>query len=92
MGVNEFAVEEAPFRDILRIDPEVERKQNEKLQRVKEGRDGGRVTETLGAVRKAAETTENLVRPILDAVRAYATVGEISDTLRAVFGEYEERT
>jgi methylmalonyl-CoA mutase N-terminal domain/subunit len=92
VGVNEFTVEEAPFKDILRIDPEVERKQNEKLQRVKKGRDGRRVTEALGTVRKAAETTENLVPPILDAVRAYATVGEISDTLRAVFGEYEERT
>jgi methylmalonyl-CoA mutase N-terminal domain/subunit len=92
VGVNEFIVEEEPFKDVLRINPEVERRQKDKLQKVKEGRDPKKVTQALGGVKKAAETTENLVPPIMEAVRSYATVGEISDTLRGVFGEYEERT
>ena len=92
VGVNDFIVEEAPVKDILRINPEVERKQKEKLDTVKRERDGHRITETLGNIKQAAETSENLVPPIMEAVKAYATVGEISDTLRTVFGEYEERT
>lgn len=92
VGVNEFIMEEAPVKDILRINPEVERKQKEKLDGIKGERDAQRVTQTLGAIKRAAETAENLVPPIMDAVKAYATVGEISDTLRTVFGEYEERT
>ena len=92
VGVNDFVVEEAPVKDILRIDPEVERKQKEKLEIVKRKRDAHRITETLTNIKQAAETSENLVPPIMMAVKAYATVGEISDTLRTVFGEYEERT
>ncbi len=92
VGVNEFTGEEAPFKEILRINPEVEKKQKEKLQRVKNERDQRQVTGALTAIKQAAETTENLVPPVLNAVRSYATVGEISDTLRGVFGEYEERT
>jgi methylmalonyl-CoA mutase N-terminal domain/subunit len=49
------------------------------------------VKETLADLKRAAHGTENLVPPILEAVRAYATLGEISDTLRGVFGEYRER-
>jgi len=91
VGVNQFQEQEEPFRDILRIPPEVERVQKEKLSRVKRERDGNRVNEVLSALKNAARGTDNLVPPILDAVRAYATVGEISDTLRDVFGEYKER-
>jgi methylmalonyl-CoA mutase N-terminal domain/subunit len=91
VGVNDFIVEEAPLKDILRINPEIEKKQKMKLQQVKKGRDQGQVTEALAAIKKAAETTENLVPHIMGAVKSYATVGEISDTLRLVFGEYEER-
>jgi methylmalonyl-CoA mutase N-terminal domain/subunit len=91
VGVNDFIVEEAPLKDILRISPEIEKKQKMKLQQVKKGRDQGQVTEALSAIKKAAETTENLVPHIMGAVKSYATVGEISDTLRLVFGEYEER-
>ncbi|UCD70976.1 MAG: methylmalonyl-CoA mutase family protein [Syntrophobacterales bacterium] len=88
VGLNEFVTEEEPLRDILKIDPEVERYQKEKLARVKTERDLSRVRRTLEALREAAEGKENIVPPVLDAVRAYATVGEISDVLRAVFGEY----
>ena len=91
VGVNEFTIEEAPFKDILRINPEVEQKQKEKLDGVKKQREPGQVTRALAAIKKAAETTENLTPHIVDAVKSYATVGEISDTLRAVFGEHEER-
>jgi len=91
VGVNEFTIEEAPLKDILRINPEVEQKQKEKLNGVKKQREPGQVTRALAAIKKAAETAENLTPHIVDAVKSYATVGEISDTLRAVFGEYEER-
>ncbi|MEI9476826.1 MAG: methylmalonyl-CoA mutase family protein [Deltaproteobacteria bacterium] len=91
VGVNQFQMEEEPLRDILRIQPEVERYQKEKLARVKKQRDSGNVRKALAALKDVAQGTGNVVPPVLDAVRAYATVGEISDTLREVFGEYKER-
>jgi methylmalonyl-CoA mutase, N-terminal domain len=91
VGVNQFQIEEEPLKDILRIRPEMERYQKEKLARVKKERDQGKVKETLATLRKVAQGTENLVPPILEAVKVYATLGEISDTLREVFGEYRER-
>ena len=91
VGLNQFQMEEEPLRDILRIKPEVEQYQKEKLARVKKERDGTKVKETLAVLKKASQGTDNVVPPILDAVKAYATLGEISDTLREVFGEYRER-
>ncbi|OGP65913.1 MAG: methylmalonyl-CoA mutase [Deltaproteobacteria bacterium RBG_13_53_10] len=91
VGVNQFQVEEEPLRDILRIQPEVERHQKEKLARVKKERDSGNVRKALAALKNVAQGTGNVVTPVLDAVKVYATVGEISDTLREVFGEYKER-
>jgi len=91
VGLNQFQVEEEPLRDILRIKPEVERYQKEKLARVKKERNNTKVKETLADLKKTAQGTANLVPPILEAVRVYATLGEISDTLREVFGEYRER-
>jgi methylmalonyl-CoA mutase N-terminal domain/subunit len=90
VGLNEFVTEEEPLRDILKIDPEMERYQREKLARVKEERDLARIKTALEALREAAEGNGNIVPPVLDAVKAYATVGEISDTLRDIFGEYRE--
>jgi len=90
VGLNEFVAEEEPLRDILKIDPEVERYQREKLAKIKGERDSYRVKKTLDALTEVAEGNGNLVPLILDAVRAYATVGEISNTLRGVFGEYRE--
>jgi len=91
VGLNQFQDEEEPFRNILRIKPEVEQYQKEKLAAVKKGRNGTKVNETLKNVMRAARGTENLVPFILGAVKAYATLGEISDTLREIFGEHRER-
>src|SRR5512136_1873982 len=91
VGLNQFQVEEGPLRDILRIKPEVEQYQKEKLSRVKKERDSRKVKQALAALKKAAQGTDNVVLPVLEAVRVYATLGEISDTLREVFGEYRER-
>ena len=91
VGLNQFQVEEGPLTGILRIKPEVEQYQKEKLGRVKKERDSSRVNETLTVLKNAAQGKDNLVPPVLEAVKAYATLGEISDTLREVFGEYKER-
>jgi len=91
VGMNQFQIEEEPLRDILRIRPEMEQYQREKLSKVKKERDNRKVKETLAVLKKASQGTGNVVPPILEAVRAYATLGEISDTLREVFGEYRER-
>lgn len=91
VGLNQFQIEEGPLKETLRIQPEVEQYQKEKLAKVKKERDNQRVKETLAALKKAALGSENIVPPILEAVKAYATLGEISDILREVFGEYRER-
>jgi len=91
VGLNQFQVEEQPLKDILRIKPEVEQYQKQKLARVKKERDNAKVREALAVLKRAAEGTDNVVPPILEAVKVYATLGEISDTLRDVFGEYRER-
>ncbi|MFS8542358.1 MAG: methylmalonyl-CoA mutase family protein, partial [Limnochordales bacterium] len=90
VGVNAYTIEEETPIPILKIGPEIEAKQRERLARVRRERDAGRVRAALARVREAAASTENLVPPILEAVRAYATLGEIVDELRAVFGEYDE--
>jgi methylmalonyl-CoA mutase N-terminal domain/subunit len=90
VGLNQFQMEEGPLRDILRITPEVEQYQKGKLAKVKEARNNTKVKETLAFLKKAAQGTENVVPPILEAVKVYATLGEISDTLREIFGEYRE--
>jgi methylmalonyl-CoA mutase N-terminal domain/subunit len=91
VGLNQFQMEEEPLKDILRIKPEVEQYQKEKLARVKRERDNSKVKETLAVLKKVAQGTDNIVPPILEAAKVYATLGEISDTLREVFGEYRER-
>ncbi len=90
VGVNQFQIDEPPLKDIFHIQVESEATQKEQLYRIKKERDGRQVKEALTALRKAAEGTNNVVPPILSAVRVYATVGEISDTLRSVFGEHRE--
>lgn len=91
VGINKFQTEEMPLKDVLRIKPEVEEYQKQKLARVKAQRDNARVAETLAALKKAAAGTDNILPPMLDAVKAYATLGEISDALRDVFGEYTQQ-
>src|ERR1043166_7256669 len=91
VGVNAFQLEEEEPYDALYIDESVTVEQLEILNRVRATRDGRRVEETLQALRNAAAENETNTMPfILDAVRAYATVGEISDALRDVFGTYQE--
>lgn len=90
VGVNKFQIEEDQKKDILRVDPEMERLQREKLSELRNERDNEKVEETLKALKKAAEGEENLMPYILEAVKTYATLGEICDVLREVFGEYEQ--
>jgi methylmalonyl-CoA mutase N-terminal domain/subunit len=90
VGINRFQMEEKPLTDILRIRPEVEEYQKEKLARVKRERDNAKVAQSLALLKEAARGTDNVVPPILEAVKAYASLGEISDALREVFGEYRQ--
>jgi len=91
VGVNAFQLEEEEPYDALYIDESVTVEQLEILNRVRATRDGRRVEETLQALRNAAaDEATNTMPFILDAARAYATVGEISDALRDVFGTYQE--
>jgi len=89
VGVNKFQVEEESLKDLLRVDPAVRISQMERLKRLKSERDNARVRDILSQLRNAAEGKDNLMPIILDAVKAYATLGEICDALRDVFGEYQ---
>ena len=91
VGVNKFQIEEdMSERKLLKVDASVGVNQIKKLREMKEKRDGVRVKTTLEAVREGAKGDANLMPLILDAVRAYATEGEICGVLRDVFGEYKE--
>jgi len=90
VGLNEYVSLEPLTIPILQMDPEGERRQLERLARVRRERDNVAVEERLSALRDAAQGTENLMPYILDAVRAYCTLGEICGVLREVFGEYRE--
>jgi methylmalonyl-CoA mutase N-terminal domain/subunit len=90
VGVNRFQQDEERTVPTFRLDPALERAQVESLRQVRAGRSRSAVTESLSALERAARGTANLMPPILEAARVYATVGEISDTLRAVFGEHRE--
>jgi methylmalonyl-CoA mutase, N-terminal domain len=90
VGVNDFVQEDDPPIEILYIDETAAEKQLAKLDRLRQRRDQKQVTQTLNRLRAAAGTTENLMGPILEAVRAYATLGEMCDALRDAWGEYEE--
>jgi len=90
VGVNEFVDEELKMENILKVDPEVEEKQKARLKKLKERRDNGKVKKALQNIKKAATSDENLMPYFIEAVKVYATVGEISDALREVFGEYTE--
>jgi methylmalonyl-CoA mutase N-terminal domain/subunit len=93
VGVNDFVMENEPPIDILLIDENVSDRQIQQLRRLRETRDNGRVRATLSGLRTAAQTdSANMMPSILDCVRAYATLGEICDELRGVYGTYEEPT
>ena len=88
VGVNEYEVDEEPEMDLEEVDPEREAEQRERLRGVKADRDDEAVDAALAAVREAARGGENVMPHIVDAVKAYATVQEISDVFRDEFGEY----
>jgi len=90
VGVNRFALEQENPVPIQRIDESLERKQVERVRAVRKKRDPRRWGQTIAAVREAARSRDNLMPRIMNAVEAYATVGEISDAMRSVFGEYQE--
>ncbi len=91
IGVNKFVVQQDDPTDLLKMDPTVAERQEEKLKKLREERQGQQVAETLKKLRSAAQTDENLMPLILDAVKAYATIGEICDVLREVFGEFQQQ-
>ncbi len=88
VGVNRFEEDEPPVASLQDINPAVERAQLERLARIKSERSSTDVTTSLAALETAARGDDNLLPPIIDCTRAYATLGEISQTLRQVFGEY----
>jgi methylmalonyl-CoA mutase, N-terminal domain len=91
VGVNQFQVQEPPPQGLLRVDESVERLQSERLKKLRAERDNAAATRAVDALRKAAGMPdENLIPLILDAVKSYATLGEISDAMRDVFGEHKE--
>ena len=91
VGVNKYQAEEKKRAfDTLYIDRSVEKKQAEKLRAIKANRDQAQIAGLLAGVRRAAENNENLMPSIIEAVKAYATLQEVCDTLRSVYGEYRE--
>ena len=90
VGVNRFIQEEEQRPTLLHVDPEVGRRQAAKLAALRDRRDNERVQQALAALEHGAAGTENLMPLIIAAVEAYATLGEISDAMRHVFGEQHE--
>jgi methylmalonyl-CoA mutase N-terminal domain/subunit len=89
VGVNKFTVDEEEPYEPLRVDPGIEAAQAERLRGLRASRDQAAVRKTVDAVKAAAEGTDNVLPPVRDALRAGATLGEVSDALRAVWGVYQ---
>lgn len=89
VGVNKFQTEDVKPSNLLRVDPVVGERQVEKLKKLRAERDQNAVDQSIEALIKAAKSDENLMPPIIEAVRIYTTLGEICGALRSVFGEYE---
>jgi methylmalonyl-CoA mutase N-terminal domain/subunit len=90
VNVNIYEPEEEQEMELHRTDPEVSQGQLDRLKDLKERRDNKKVARCLEELKRVAQTEENTMYPIIDAVRAYATVGEISSALQEVFGTYRE--
>jgi methylmalonyl-CoA mutase N-terminal domain/subunit len=88
VGLNMFQDEEVPPKNLLRVDPAVMESQVAKLEQLKAGRDSIAVDSALKKLKQCAQGSDNLIPPIMEAVKCYATLGEICATLREVFGEY----
>jgi methylmalonyl-CoA mutase N-terminal domain/subunit len=90
VGVNKFRDDEVHTPDLQRIDPTAERGQVDRVRRLRASRDNDAWARSLDRLAEAANGTENLLPLIIDAVKADATLGEISDRLRVAFGEHRE--
>ena len=90
VGINRFVQQDEIHPELLRMDPEIGRRQAAKLASLRQRRDSARTQQALAALEQCAAGTENLMPFIIDAVEAYATLGEISDAMRRVFGEQRE--
>ncbi|MCC7180707.1 MAG: methylmalonyl-CoA mutase [Acidobacteria bacterium] len=90
VGVNRYQTDEPSRVEVFQLDPEVERQQVERVREVRRSRDQAACQASLAAVESAARGRDNLVPAIIAAVEARATVGEVADTLRRVFGEHRE--
>jgi methylmalonyl-CoA mutase, N-terminal domain len=88
VGVNRFQTEQVSPRNLLRVDPAVREMQAKRLEKIRGQRDSAAVEAALDRLKKAAEGTDNLMPPIVDAVKKRASLGEMCDVLRGVFGEY----
>jgi methylmalonyl-CoA mutase N-terminal domain/subunit len=89
VGLNKFADAAEGEPEVFPIDPELERQQGERLRALRERRDDAAVKAALEDVRAAARGTQNLLPPMKEALRRYATLGEVSDVLRDEFGVYQ---
>ncbi|WP_313757815.1 methylmalonyl-CoA mutase family protein [Tissierella sp.] len=90
VGVNKFQIEETDKKELLKVDKTVEINQREKLKKLRAERNNEEVERTLSLLKEKASTEENLMPFILDAVKVYATLGEVCNVLREVFGEYQQ--
>ena len=90
VGVNVHRVEDEPIPETLILDADLEARQVARTKALRAGRDGARARAALDTISRTAEGEENLVPTILDAVKSEATLGEIADALRKVFGEHKE--
>jgi methylmalonyl-CoA mutase N-terminal domain/subunit len=88
VGVNRFTVDEDIPGDILKVDPALREEQTKRLAELKSARDSSQVNDALSSLRSAAQGSDNLMPPIMAAVKSRATLGEICDLLRDIFGEY----
>ncbi len=91
VGVNRYSGAKTEIPQILKVDPNLEERQVEKLKKLKNSRDAKNVSLTLEKLKDSAVANDNIVYPVLEAVENYLTVGEISETLRKVWGEYHEQ-
>jgi methylmalonyl-CoA mutase N-terminal domain/subunit len=87
--MNRYQIEEESPPPLLRVDPHLAKEQIERLQKLRASRNSEAVRDSIHRLKRAAAGTENLMPFLLEAVKAYATVGEISNALREVFGEYQ---
>jgi methylmalonyl-CoA mutase N-terminal domain/subunit len=90
VGLNEYSIEEECPIELLKISPKIEREQVDRLQKLKRERNNKKVKEALEKLHDAADKDENLMPAIIDAVKAYTTLGEITEVLLRVYGEYKE--